>query len=77
MSKTNCTTNVVSLADFRAEKQTSESNKQVFRDSLDNYKVKQSYSIPEVSMEERMAKIQASIKRVNSLISELDSRVKS
>lgn len=76
MKKTSTTTDermadVVSLADWKARKKTSDSVKRVFRDSLDNSRVMERYNITEPTVEERMERIKNSVNRINSMLRDL------
>jgi len=61
---------VVDLNKYRKKKQ--EVNKDEFRKSLDNEEVKRRYNIKEPTLDERMNKISERIKRINSLMKELE-----
>ena len=63
--------NVVSLADWKARKQTSDSVKRAFKDSLDNSRVMERYKINEPTPEERMERIKNSVNRINSMLRDL------
>lgn len=77
MKKTSTTTdNVISLADWKARKKTSESVKAVFKDSLDNASVMQRYNINEPTLEERMERIKNSVNRINTMLREAEDRNK-
>jgi hypothetical protein len=61
---------VIDLSKYRKKKQ--EVNKDEFRKSLDNEEVKRRYNIKEPTLDERMNKISERIKRINSLMKELE-----
>jgi myo-inositol-1-phosphate synthase len=64
--------NVIDMQKWKLEKKTEDSVKQYFRDSLDNEQVKKNYKLTETpTLEQRAEKINASIKRINSLITKL------
>jgi hypothetical protein len=66
--------NIIDLQKWKLEKKTEDSVKKLFRDSLDNNKVKENYKLTDkknVSEEERLSRIKNSIQRINSLMSEL------
>lgn len=64
------TDNIVSIREWLAKKKKDNKNEniQVYRDSLDNYKVMENYKI---KTQERTQKIAESIKRINALMTEL------
>jgi hypothetical protein len=62
--------NVIDLNKYRKKKQ--EVNKDEFRRSLDNDEVKRRYKIKEPTPDERWNKISERIKRINSLMKELE-----
>lgn len=68
--------NVVNLAEYREKKKgkAEDGLVQAMRDSLDNKKVMRRYGIKpsqDLSSEERLERIQKSIKRVNELMTQL------
>ena len=71
--------NIIDLQKWKLEKKTEDSVKKLFRDSLDNNKVKENYKLTDkknVSEEERLSRIKNSIQRINSLMSELQDTTK-
>jgi hypothetical protein len=70
---------LIDLQKWKLEKKTEDSVKKLFRDSLDNNKVKENYKLTDkkiVSEEERLIRIKNSIQRINSLMSELQDTTK-
>jgi len=61
---------VIDLSKYRQKKQ--DVNKDEFRKSVDNEEVKRRYKIKEPTLDERMNKISERIKRINSLMKELE-----
>lgn len=74
MKRIPITTNVVSLDDYRKKKQTPDSFKQQFKDSLDNNKVMQNYKIQQPTEEERRERIKESIARINAMFKETNNQ---
>ena len=72
--------NVVNLSDWRREKDSKRARemnvKDDMRSSLDNNLVKERYGINELSEDERFRKIQERIKRINTLMRELEANNK-
>lgn len=70
--------NVVKLSDYREkkDKKIKPELKQQYLDSLDNSKVKEKYKLTtqDVSIEERIKKIKASIHRINKLMEEVNKQ---
>lgn len=66
------TDNVISLKDYKEKKKKTDT--QVYRDSLDNDKVMEKYKINRPTIEERRQKISESIKRINSLLTDLETK---
>lgn len=71
---------VINLREWRLKKETKKENvKQQFVDSLDNNKVKEKYKLNTKEMptfEERKQRITESIKRINSLMQQLEETTK-
>ncbi len=70
---------LIDLQKWKLEKKTEDSVKKLFRDSLDNNKVKENYKLTDkkiVSEEEKLMRIKNSIQRINSLMSELQDTTK-
>lgn len=69
---------VVKLSDYREkkDKKIKPELKQQYLDSLDNSKVKEKYKLTtqDVSIEERIKKIKASIHRINKLMEEVNKQ---
>lgn len=61
--------NVISFDDYR-KRQTPDSFKQEFRNSLSNDQVMQRYNIQQPTLEERAERIRQSIARINAMIKE-------
>jgi hypothetical protein len=72
--------NVVNLSDWRREKDSKRARemnvKDDMRSSLDNNLVKERYKINELSEDERFRRIQERIKRINTLMRELEANNK-
>lgn len=72
--------NVVNLSDWRREKDSKRARemnvKDDMRSSLDNNLVKERYGINELSEDERFRRIQERIKRINTLMRELEANNK-
>ena len=72
--------NVVNLSDWRREKDSKRARemnvKDDMRSSLDNNLVKERYGINELSEDERFRRIQERIKRINTLMRELEANTK-
>lgn len=66
------TDNVVSLKEYKEKKK--KTDMRVYRDSLDNDKVMERYKINQPTIEERRQRITESIKRINSLLTDLETK---
>lgn len=66
---------IINLDDYRKKPADSKIVQQ-FKDSLDNKSVKERYGINEMSEDERFRRIQERIKRINTLMRELEANNK-
>lgn len=70
--------NVINLSEYRKAKQQkntlNKDVKLVFTDSIDNDKVMEKYKINRPTIEERRQRITESIQRINSLLTELETK---